>query len=89
MDGRMRAADLFAQGYAIASYDIVNQTRTWRYQDEVIELPMAVLWPEDIPNTNFTGARIEKVRDAATKCGGKCADSGSYTHLTTIGSGHG
>ena len=63
----MRSADVFAQGYAIAMYDIAADEVIWRYNDEVFTLPCAALYPEDIPNTNFKGAQIERLRDAVRK----------------------
>ena len=67
----MRAADIFAQGYAVAMHDCVKGTFTWVFNEKTVaELPMAVLWPEDIPNTNWKGAPIEKVLDAARKANG-------------------
>ena len=57
----MTAADIYAAGYAIPSYNVITGVYTWRYRDEnitTIGLPPT----HSLPGVKFNVCKIETVR---------------------------
>ena len=67
----MKAAEIFAQGYAVQCYDIRNNVRQWRYGGEghsearLIELPADAVPLHDLDGIKFQVAKWDDVRKAA------------------------
>lgn len=63
----MTSQEIFSMGYAIPAYDIREQTRTWRFNAEAIELPANAVRLVTIPGVNFYVSPIDEVRKAANE----------------------
>lgn len=61
----LKSEDIFAQGYAIPTYDIDNGIQHWRFRSEEYTLPYASVPTWHLEGLSFEVAKIEQVRDYA------------------------